>query len=998
MRAWCPARRKTCLRLLFWAAVQVVVAEQAWCLDPNLSLTQYIHTSWTQNGTFAIPEVRAIAETTDGYLWLGTAQGLLRFDGVQVVWWKPPPGNEPATDTITSLTASAGGGLWIGAKRTMSLLRDGKLTQYAIPNVGPGDSITAALEDQRGRLLAGRARGGGLVAIDNGVLQSYGRRSSVYSLFRDRSPGGAIWIGTSGGICRLDGTAFGACRLAEPPYEVWSITGGVDENSLTMGTNKGVLLFADGKVKPIPILVNGEAIAARVVLRDRDGNLWVGTVGQGLFCIRGDRTERFTRNDGLSSDLVDALVEDREGNLWVGTSNGLDLLRDPRVARWSTRQGLSGNLITTVCATREGDVWVAMGAGLNRIRGNRISTYSKASGLPADMVASLYQDPKGTLWAGTARGLVYLSPQGRFVQMQAPGGPPLHRVFSITADAGGTLWLADEQRGVWRMEGGRLQPWALPAKHHAYRLQVNHDGKVWIGYYEGGVAVVDGSAVRTYSPDMGLARGHVQAIYEDGSGSMWVGTDEGLSRFRHGRWTTWTAKEGISPKGVQALTGDGQGNLWLVMASGVARISESDLNRTPDGSPAPLTLTAYGPADGIRLAKAGNTASPRAARSRDGRLWFATDDGLAGIDPSRIHKKSPPRVSIEQLSVDGKPVALIPGEISFRGREVQIDYTALSLTLPETVRFRYELESLDRHWVNADTRRQVVYANLPPGHYRFHVAARYIDGDWTMDGASLAFRCEPFFYQTWLFLALCAVSSGLLVYGGHWLRIQQLRGRFRLVLAERARVTRELHDTLLQGFAGVVYQLEAARRQLTNSPAAGRQRIERALEQADQSLKEAREALSCIRLSALENCSLPEALGTAARQILDGTGIHFDMGVTGRARELPYDVQATLFIVAREAINNALNHAQPKHVSLKLAYSGDRVRLVMQDDGVGFDVEAAGAKSGHWGLVGMRERLRQIGASFSLKSERGCGTRLEVVVELRVSRKAEILSALSRRD
>jgi two-component sensor histidine kinase/streptogramin lyase len=726
----------------------------------------------------------------------------------------------------------------------------------------------------------------------------------------------------------------------------------------------------------------------RTVLQDRQGTLWLGTVGQGLIRIRDSRFEHFSRKDGLSSDDVEALAEDLEGNLWVGTSNGFDRFREPKVARWSTFEGLSGNLITVVCSTRSGDVWVAaVAGGLNRIRGNQIVRYSKSSGLPSDSVLSLHEDANGTLWAGTDNGVARLSGD-RFVEVHPVGGS--HYVIqSMTSGRGGVLWLADSERGLARLRDGSIEKWraeGMPSDG-IYRLGSSRNGDLWVGYFKKGIAVIRGDSVETYTTETGLASGIVQAIYEDSAGSMWIGTREGLSRVRNGRWTTWTAKQKVPSGGIQAMTEDGCGHFWLVTPAGMLLLQLEDLERTPDGAPASLSFSTYGPDDGIRMADIPGTANPRIARSADGRLWISTVDGVATINPASIRINTvPPPISIEQLTIDGKPMDVTAPGIRFRGRGVQIDYTALSLTSPEAVRFRYQLEGLDQDWVEAGTRRQIVYANLSPGNYRFHVIASNNDGVWNQEGAVLSFRCEPYFYQTRLFGALCLCVLGLSVYGIVRMRIGQIRSRFQLVLAERTRLTREMHDTLLQGFAGVVYQLEAASRQSTTAPDLSKRRVERALEQADQSLREAREALSSMRLSALENSTLSEALLATGKQILEGTPIRFDMDLNGRVRQLPYDIQANLYIIAREAINNALNHAKPQSVNLELAYSRDSVRLIVEDDGVGFDPDNTPIREDHWGLGGMRERARLIGARLTIHSERGLGTRITVMVDRAASK------------
>jgi signal transduction histidine kinase len=378
-------------------------------------------------------------------------------------------------------------------------------------------------------------------------------------------------------------------------------------------------------------------------------------------------------------------------------------------------------------------------------------------------------------------------------------------------------------------------------------------------------------------------------------------------------------------------------------------------------------------------------ASPRIAKANDGRLWAATEDGVAVIDPSRIRGNPvPPPVSIEQLLADGRPFETGPASgIELRASELQIVYTGLSFTVPESVRFRYRLDGLDRNWTDAGTRRNVTYVNLPPGKYLFRVTASNNDGVWNTTGASLAFQIAPYFYQTWWFAVLCAGIATLLAWGTHRLRVRRLVTRFQLVAQERTRVTRELHDSLLQGFSGVVLQLEAVARQFESNPGTSKQRLERAIHQADHSLAEARRTIMSMRLPALENQTLPEALSAVGSQATEGTSISFHLAVRGHVRQLPYDAQANLYLVGREAITNAVNHARAKRIAAQLTYSTKATRLTVEDDGSGFDLESAKAKQDHWGLLGMQERAKHLGATLSIDSATGRGTKIEVAIPAR---------------
>ena len=373
---------------------------------------------------------------------------------------------------------------------------------------------------------------------------------------------------------------------------------------------------------------------------------------------------------------------------------------------------------------------------------------------------------------------------------------------------------------------------------------------------------------------------------------------------------------------------------------------------------------------------------PRMARSSDGRIWVCTEDGVAAIDPARAERNPmlTPAV-IEQVVADGKSYdPALGGEIGFRGHDLQIVYTGISLMAPERVRFQYRLANLDSNWTEAGTRRNAGYTNLRPGHYRFQVKASNSDGVWNTSVAEYPLRVDPYFYQTRWFAALCLGFTLLAVWSAHQLKVRRVVARMQLIAAERTRFSRELHDSLLQGFSGVVFLLEAASRQFETAPGLSKKRLDRALDQADQSLREAREMIGSMRIPALENNTLAEALRTTIEGMVSGLPVAFQFEVKGRAQPAPYNVEANLFLLAREAVTNCLNHASANRIRLELGFTPKELHVTIQDDGIGFDPEMAMAKTGHWGFRGMRERARVIGASFAVNTAEGRGTTIDVTV------------------
>jgi signal transduction histidine kinase/ligand-binding sensor domain-containing protein len=736
-----------------------------------------------------------------------------------------------------------------------------------------------------------------------------------------------------------------------------------------------VFRLVNGHLEPDGPRIKDSSFSRSAIAGDRDGNVWIGTFGQGLLRVREGQIDRFTNRQGLSSNQINGIIEDREGDLWVATARGLDRIRDPKVQMYSSLNGLSSDVISAVLGAADGGVWIGTTGGLNRLDGEKVTRYSTGAGNKESWVNSFYEDGAGKLLVATAAGLVRL--EGNALnEIRTTGGARLETVLSMAGNRSGAEWIADGKKGLFTVRGNLAEPVNFPGVKTSDidSLLAARDGSVWIGHYGGGIDVLRKDPTKQYGIADGLGSGPVRALYEDGDRTIWAGTGQGLSRFRDSRWSSWGAAQGLPEGGVQAIVDDEAGGLWLLTPAGVVRVSKASLS----GAVTPLQTVLYGRTEGLRLGS--GMSGPRLTRSRDGRLWVCTEDGVAAIDPSRVQSNPiPPPVAIEQVLVDGRSYdPASPGEIAFRGRDLKITFTALSLMAPERVRFRYRLDGLNDDWTEAGSQRTVDYANLSPKHYRFRVIASNNDGLWNTTGAVMALRVDPYFYQTTWFLALCVASAAFAIWFAHRMRVRSEVGRVQLIAAERVRFGRELHDSLLQGFTGVVFLLEAVARQFEAAPELSKQRLNRALDQADQSMREARLMIVSMRISALDNQSLPEALRQATMQMMSEVPVDFQFEVKGRVHQGPYDVEANLFLIAREALSNALNHAAAKHIRLEMCYTPGRLDVTMQDDGAGFDTAVALAKAGHWGLRGMRERAGQIGATFHVNSSPGHGSIIRV--------------------
>jgi signal transduction histidine kinase len=577
------------------------------------------------------------------------------------------------------------------------------------------------------------------------------------------------------------------------------------------------------------------------------------------------------------------------------------------------------------------------------------------------------------MWMGGPWGLArYFG--GRFTNIPARDGSRIGPVMGLSGNADGTVWAAGEHSGVWRVQDGRADPVEGMQWKDIVRVVCSREGVPWFGSYESGAIRLAGGRSEVFGADSGI-RGPLRGLFEDGAGNIWAGAGNTLTRFRHGRRTTWGTREGMPEGQIFGIT-ESRGSLWIATASAVLRLDAAELERAADGAPQPLRIAQYDARDGFHANPAG-MPSPRIATARDGRVWAVERDGVAIFDPDLLAPDAaPPPVAIEQLIGDGKPVE--GSAPAFRARQIRIVYTGLSLMAPERVRFRYRLEPLG--WVDAGTERQVTLANPGPGSYRFRVAAANLDGVWNESGAAIDFRIVPYYYETWWFdvlLMLAAYGVGWVVYRFHMARVKE---RFQLVAQERARLTREIHDSLLQGFVGVVFQLHAASRQFGSNPEGSKKKLDEALQRADHSIKEARQLLLDMRLPVLEDRTLPEALAEVGVEATKETRIDFQIKTTGVVAPLPYAEQAALFLIGREAIHNAATHAQANRISAQLSYAEKEVRLAVEDDGTGFDPELASRKEGHFGLWSMRERAQKSGGEFRIDTEPGRGSRIEVAM------------------
>ena len=777
-------------------------------LDPDKVITQYVHDVWEANAGLPQDSALAIAQTPDGYLWLGTEEGLVRFDGVRFTVFDKNNTPELRSNVVLALTADRQGNLWIGTNGGGLIhYRHGHFLSYTTSQGLSNNSVLSLYEDPGGSLWIG-TDGGGLDRLKDGRFQSYGARDgllsdAVFALAGD-GPGG-LWIGTHNGLNRMkDGRITALTDLdALPSKYIRSLL--VDRaNELWIGTNGGgVGLLHDGRLSVYTSRDGLSSNAIWSIYQDSEGSIWIGTGGGGIDRFRDGRFTAYTSKSGLSSDNVWAIYEDQEGSLWIGTAGGgLNRFRDGPVTAYTTAEGLSNDVVLPVFEDHEGALWFGTTGGLNRFKDGRFTAYTTKDGLSDNLVFSISEAGDGSLWIGTRKGLNRFY-QGRFTVYTAKDGLPSDVVMSTYQDLAGRLWIGT-RGGLTQFSNGQFTTYSTKdglSNDNVVSISEDSHGALWIGTSGGGLDRFQGGQFSVYSTRNGLSSDVVWCAYPDLDGSLWIGTNGGgLQRLREGRFFTYSPQNGLFDDTVFKVLPDGLGNLWMSSNKGIFRVRKQELDAVARGEASSVAFVPYGVAEGMKSRECNGGFQPSGARTRDGKLWFPTTKGIVSIDPGAL-KINPvrPGAIIEQVVIDAKTLDGAAGVRAAPGKgQIELHYTAPSFVAAERVRFRYRLEGFDKEWVEAGPRRVAYYTNIPPGSYSFRVIASNSDGLWSEQGASLQITLEPHFYQTLWFYLLCALVLGLSGLALYRLRIRHLERRQQeLVLLVEER-TRELREEFAQ--------------------------------------------------------------------------------------------------------------------------------------------------------------------------------------------------------
>jgi ligand-binding sensor domain-containing protein/signal transduction histidine kinase len=945
-----------------------------------------------------LPEnaINAITRTRDGYLWLGTFEGVARFDGVRFTVFDH--NNTPAvrSNQIVALLEDRAGDLWLGTNGGGLVRRTGNAFRLYTTSDGlPNNFARTLAEDSEGNLWVG-TEGGGLACFRNGHFDVYTTKQGlpdnfVHALIAD--PAGGLWIGTEGGLAHFKDERFTVYTVKDglPDNRVRALC--LDHSGvLWVGTPDGLSRFERGR------FVGSGLRRADVsaLYEDHDFQLWIGTLAGGLALLRMGTFSYYTMEDGLPSDNVLSIYQDPEGDIWIGTEGGVCQLRVGRFSVYAKQDGLPHNGARAVYQDSGGSLWVGTDDGLARFKDGSIKSFTKRDGLSRGSVSSIAEDQVGNLWVGSS-GQLRRFHDHRFTIQPIENGQAIHHAVSaLLGDRNGNLWIGTRGSGLNCFRNGRFTLYTKReglADDDIMSLYQDREGSVWVGTLNGGISRFKNGRFSNWTARDGLASNHVLSFYEDRRGSLWIGTsDGGVSRLRDGRFANITVKDGLyDDLAFQMLsdTDDDSGSLWMSCNKGIYRVTLRELDDFADGRRKSVNSYVYGEADGM-FSRECNGGAPAGWKTRDGRLWFPTLKGVVVVNPRQGAVRSP-RVAIEQVTVD-RTAMPAPQSLDMKpGQEsLEIQYTALRSTRPQLVRFRYQLDGLDDTWIDAGTRRTAYYSHLPPGQFTFRVIADNGEGIWSPEDARFRVTVEPPFYRTWWFRTLIAagiLGALMLAYRirmRQWKRSQQAREAFAQQLiasqeSERKRIAAELHDSLGQRLLIVkslaLLQLKALDKNGTKADHLGQ-----ISEEASRALSEVREISYALRPYQLDRLGLTKAIEAVVRTAADASPTAFTSGIENIDNLFPQESRINLYRIVQEGLNNIIKHAEATEASVTIRRTPGGVRLTIRDNGKGFKPGAPAdpAKAGGFGLTGITERVQLLGGKTAIHSAPGKGTEISI--------------------
>jgi ligand-binding sensor domain-containing protein/signal transduction histidine kinase len=978
---------------LFCLLCLVVFHPASFALDTDRTLTQYAHRIWGQEEGLAQPTVYSILQSRNGYLWLGTQDSLIRFDGVHFRDFDNSLDAQFQHSVIRSLLEDRQGNLWIGSigSGLARLGEDGSFTRYTEKEGLPSADIFCLASDSRGSIW---------VCTNEGLAQWQQGRFHVFTT-ADGLPSNQIrsTCQATDGARWVAGVGFGVGRWSGSHFEHYVQGGDIPANapvmaldcakdgSVWVGTDFGLTQITPSGPRSFSSRDGLPDNAVSALTHGPDGSIWIGT-HDGVSRYRGERSGRgefstYRTSDGLSHSSVLSLYFDHEGSLWAGTKNGLDQFTDGNVTPYTTHEGMPSNDAGPVLEDASGQLWVGtLADGLAVFDGHHFKHLNTRDGLADNHILSLELDKQNDIWVGTAKGLNRLHAGQVVATFTKKNGLSGDEIQSLFVDLQGSLWTGTDN-GLDVFDGTkfkRVNTVAGSNPNHVFALGGGRSVRLFVGGDPGNLYFLKDNVFENYALS-GVSR-PISCYYLDHVRHVaWMGTaGSGLLRWQNGTLTHFRLRDGLYDNRIYSILKDDLSNFWFASSKGIFRVSEKDLEEF--AAQKIQTINSIPFSTGQLRFECQSGVQPAAYRSHDGRLWFSTSSGLVVVDPDHLLRTNVvPPVHITSIFVNGQRLEAAQKDLKPWQKNLEIRYAGLSFVSPEKMTFRYMLEGYDKTWTEAGTRREAFFTNLPPGRFRFRVEARNADGLQSRQDASAAFTIQPLIYQRAWFWPLMAVCIALLITGGYRLRIRRLQSRFDLVLVERSRIARELHDTLLQGLSGITMQLQALWMRLPIS--LERDTLADIIKDAGRCSSEARQSLWGLRVIGGDPVGLSGNLTKLARQAVVGKTIALVLEVERIPFRLLPEVEFQLLRIAQESISNALRHAGAESLEVGLRLVDQKLEMMIKDDGDGFAVDLESARIGHFGLVGIRERAEEIGAILTVASGPGEGT--EVLVKLPIS-------------
>lgn len=963
---------------------------------------QYRIDTWTTEEGLPTNSVTAVLQSRDGFLWMSTYGGLVRFDGANLRLFSP--GDTPGlrTSRLVALFESRDGALWITTEDLgVTRYYDGVFTTYTTAEGLLGNSVGPLFETADGAVVADTANGA--VQWRNGKFEPYNGAPSYKDpglTIVGRTADGATWYRDASGIHKFAGGRITRTlpREADAKNVFEDRAGRVWMHLRNAGHDSIVCYTASGRESP-PGLEGLSKFNAVGWSEDREGNVWLGFRGNaGIARFDGERFTRYGMADGLPGPNAETIFQDREGTLWAPTDGGLARLTARPLSAYGADHGLEGNNTYAIYQDRQGDIWIGGWPGLTRYRNGRFESMSRAAGVAGQNITALFEDRDGALWVGVWDSGIRKLEGGQVTSMPSPTGAVVRAIYQ---GRGPDIYFGGRE-GLARYRDRAFAPVVGFPGGEVHSLFEDRDGALWIGTGFGVLRYANGRFTTFGAADGLTVQTIIRSIYQDRDGTMWFGSyDSGIFRFRDGRFTHYSTRDGLFANGAFQIVEDADERFWITSNAGIYRVSRQDLEDFAAGRSTQVTSVSYGTRDGMLHTECNGGTQPAGVLATDGRIWFPTQRGVVVIDPRAMPiNNQPPPVVITQATVANRRLEGGPIEIRSGPTSLEVQFAALTFARPELSRFKYRMEGLDEDWIDGGRERTARYAQLPYGHFEFRVIAANRDGVWNTAGARVQVIVVPPFWRTQWFLALVLVSLAALGYTVHAWRMQLLRREQDLQQAfsrqliasqetERKRIAAGLHDGLSQN---LIVIKNWALMGLTAPPddEVSRGRLREIEGAAAQALADVRDIVHDLTPYQLERLGVTQTICDMVGKVSDASGIRIECRAENMDGQVSKDASLTLYRVVQEAVNNIVKHSGAARAAVEIVGDRDAFRVRISDDGRGFSPEGLAepdpSRKGGFGLFGMSERVRMIGGQLDIASSPGQGTIIAIELPLQEPR------------